>query len=138
MKGSKVGIVAVAILLVGTGVCFGIAQAGGTHTDRPVLSFEDQEALEQGSSSSPYVENRPVMAFEDSSGPNAETRPVLSFEDQELPQVAKSPSEDMQLESPIETGSLPKEELHGSELPFPVGFVAQSNADLDPFSRSGP
>jgi hypothetical protein len=100
MKTYTVGIVAVAILLVVTGVGFGIAQAGGNHTDRPVLSFEDQEALEYGSSSSPDAENRPV----------------LSFDDQELIQVAKSPtedfdpfsrSEDMHLESPIETGAIP-------------------------------
>jgi hypothetical protein len=55
MKTYKVGILAVAILVVVTGIGFGIAQAGGTHSDRPVLSFEDQEALEQGSSSSLYV-----------------------------------------------------------------------------------
>lgn len=51
MKTSRVAIVAVAILLAVTGIGFGIAQAGGTNTDRPILSFEDQEALEQGSSS---------------------------------------------------------------------------------------
>jgi hypothetical protein len=116
MKTYKVGIVAVAILLGVTGVGFGIAQAGGTHSERPVLSFADMESIEQGSSSSSYVETRPVLAFEDSSSPYADTRPVLSFEDQELPQVAKSPaadfdpfsrSEDMQLESPIETGAIP-------------------------------
>jgi hypothetical protein len=55
MKTSTVGIVSVAILMVVAGVGFGIAQAAGTHTDSPVLSFEDQEALGQGSSSSPYV-----------------------------------------------------------------------------------
>jgi hypothetical protein len=65
MKTSTVGIVALAILLVVTGVGFGIAQSGGTQVDRPELAFED--------SSSPY----------------AETRPVMSFADQELPQVAK-------------------------------------------------
>lgn len=53
MKTSRVAIVAVAILLAVTGIGFGIAQAGGTNTDRPILSFEDQEALEQGSSSNP-------------------------------------------------------------------------------------
>lgn len=95
MKTSSVGIVSVAILMVVAGVGFGIAQAAGTHTDRPVLSFEDQEALEQGSSSSSYVETRPVLAFEDSSSPYAETRPVLAFED------------DMQLRNPVETGTLP-------------------------------
>ena len=71
MKTSKVGIVAVAILLGVTGIGFGIAQAAGTHSEQPVLSFEDQEALVQGSSSSSYVES-PGMAFEDSSSPYAE------------------------------------------------------------------
>jgi hypothetical protein len=91
MKTYTVGIVAVAILLVVTGIGFGIAQAGGTHSERPVLSFVDVEALDQSRSSSSDVE----------------TRPVLSFEDQDLPQVAKLPAEDMQQESPIETGAIP-------------------------------
>ena len=98
MKASKVGIMAVAILLVVTGIGFGIAQAGGTHSEQPVLSFEDMEAT----------------------------------------QVAISPVEYTQMQNPIETGSLPYEELHGTEFPFPVGFVADSNEDLDPFSRGGP
>jgi len=98
MKAFKVGMVSVAILLVVTGVGFGIAQAGGNHTDRPVLSFEDQELLQVAKS------------------PAADFDPF-------------SRSEDMQLESPIETGSLPKEELRGTEFPFPVGFVAEGNAD---------
>ena len=55
MKTYKVGILAAAILMVVAGVGFGIAQAGGTDADRPVLTFEDQVALEQGSSSSPDV-----------------------------------------------------------------------------------
>jgi hypothetical protein len=127
MKTSKVGIVAVAVLLGVAGISFGIARAAGTHSEQPVLSFEDQEALEQGSSSSSYVESRPVLAFEDSSSPYAETRPVMSFEDQEATQVATSPAEDMQLASggqefvpegnwsgtdwqargPVETGAIP-------------------------------
>ena len=43
MKISKVGIVAAAILMVAG---FGIAQAGGSHSESPVLSFEDQEATQ--------------------------------------------------------------------------------------------
>ena len=43
MKTSTVGIVSAAILMVVAGVGFGIAQAEGTHSERPVLSFEDQE-----------------------------------------------------------------------------------------------
>jgi hypothetical protein len=43
MKTFTVGIIAVAMLLVGTGAGFGIAQLEGACTDRPVLSFEGQE-----------------------------------------------------------------------------------------------
>jgi len=92
MKTSKVGIVAVAILLVVTGIGFGIAQAGGTHTDRPVLSFENQVALDSQHSG--------VLEMSNESFPYREDRPVLAFDD---------------LERPIETGSLPKEELRGNE-----------------------
>ena len=56
MKSSNVWIVAVAILLVLTGAGIGIAQAGGNHSEQPVLSFEDMEAQEHGSSSSSYME----------------------------------------------------------------------------------
>jgi hypothetical protein len=48
MRTSKVGIVAVAILLGVTGISFGIAQAAGTHSEQPVLSFEDQEFVPEG------------------------------------------------------------------------------------------
>jgi hypothetical protein len=39
MKPSAVGIVSAAILMVVVGVGFGIAQAGGNHSEQPVLSF---------------------------------------------------------------------------------------------------
>jgi len=81
MKTSNVGIVAAAILLVVAGIGFGIAQAGGTHSEQPVLSFEETEALEQGISSS----------------------------SQEVPEWANSPAEDTQMQDPTETGSLPDE-----------------------------
>ena len=55
MKTSAVGVVSAAILMVVAGLGFGIAQAGGNHTDGPVLSFEDQVALEQSDTSSHYV-----------------------------------------------------------------------------------
>ena len=55
MKKSIIGYVLAAILMVVAVVGFGIAQAGGTHSDSPVLTFEDQEALEQSDSSSPNV-----------------------------------------------------------------------------------
>ena len=104
MKTSAVGVISAAILMVVVGVGFGIAQAGGTHSEQPVVSFEEMEALEQGSSSSPYyVENRPVLAFDESPGPYEESRPVLSFEDQEATQVATS----LQAREPVGTGAIP-------------------------------
>jgi len=86
MKTIEVAILAGAIALVLAGFGFGIAQAGN-HSERPVLSFQDLEA----GSSNPY----------------AESRPVLSFADEEAYRLAKSPSKDMQLQGPFETGSLP-------------------------------
>lgn len=115
MKTNAVGIVVVAILLVVTGIGFGIAQAGGTHTDRPVLSFEDQEAFEQGISSSPDAENRPV----------------LGFEDQELSKVAKSPGEGLQIESPIEAGGLPSESNADSAIIETEGNMYREGVDTD-------
>ena len=50
MKTSKVGIVAVAILLVVTGIGFGIAQAGGAHSEQPVLRIEDLEISQEATS----------------------------------------------------------------------------------------
>ena len=47
MRTSTVGLVLAAILMALASVGFGIAQAGGNHTDGPVLSFVDQEALGQ-------------------------------------------------------------------------------------------
>ena len=48
MKTSMVGLVLAAILIVVAGVGFGIAQAGGTHTDGPLLSSQDQEFVPEG------------------------------------------------------------------------------------------
>jgi len=87
MKASTVGIVSAAVLMVVAGVGIGIAQAAGTHTDMPVLSFEGQEVLEQGISSSPNAEI--TLA-----GGSHLERPVLSFEDQEV-------------REPVETGAIP-------------------------------
>lgn len=61
MKAYKVGVVAVAILLVSTGIGFGIAQAGGTHTDRPiavlhVLSFPEDQSPQMTKSSAEVIQ----------------------------------------------------------------------------------
>ena len=88
MKTSTVGLVLAAILMAVAGVGFGIAHAGGNHSDGPVLSFEDQESLGQSSSSSQYSENRPVLTFED----------------------------EVQLRNPIETGNLPAESNADSSM----------------------
>ncbi len=65
MKPFKVSITLAAILLIAAGVGFGIAQAGGTHHEDPVLNFEDQEALENAAAACHYEENQPVLSFED-------------------------------------------------------------------------
>ncbi len=115
MKISKVAIVAVAILPGLTGIGFGIAQAEGTHSEQPVLNFEDMQSLGQGSSSNSYAENRPVW----------------SFDDQEITQVAKSPSEDMQIENPIETGSLPTGSDADSSIVETEGNMYREGGDVD-------
>jgi hypothetical protein len=81
METSKVGIVAVAILMVATVIGFGIAQAERNHSERPVLSFEDMEALDQG----------------------------ISSISEEVPQWANLPEDETQMQNPTETGSLPAE-----------------------------
>jgi len=58
METTKVGMAAVAILLLVAGTGIGIAQAGGNHSERPVLSFDDMDTLERGSSPIHYTETR--------------------------------------------------------------------------------
>jgi len=102
MKTSTVRIFSAAILLVVAGVGFGIAQASGTHTDRPVLSFEDQVALEHGDSSSPYVESRPVLGFEDPADGIQ-----LATAGQEFVPEDNWSGTDWQARGPVETGAIP-------------------------------
>ena len=96
MKTFQVSVMAAAILLAAAGIGFGIAQAGGAHSEQPVLSFEDQEAFEGGASGCSYEESSPVLSFDDQENlardsefaASGENRPVLSFEDQETVHVA--------------------------------------------------
>ena len=62
MKRSTIGVVSAAILMVVAVVGFGIAQAGETNT---IGEFMEWQTPEQGSSSSPYLENRPDLSSED-------------------------------------------------------------------------
>jgi hypothetical protein len=89
MKTSKVGMVAVAILLAVTGIGFGIAQAGGTHSEQPVLSFEDQEI--------PQVATSPADDMQ------------LTSAGQEFVPEDNWSGTDWQTRGPVETGSLPAE-----------------------------
>lgn len=77
MKTSTIGIVSAAILMVVAGAGIGIAQAGDTNT---IGEFMEWQSPEQGSSSIPYLEDRPVLSTE----------------------------EEMQLRNPTEVGSLPE------------------------------
>jgi hypothetical protein len=65
MKTSKVGLVSAAFLMVVACVGFSITQASGNQMDRQVLSNEDEGVTGQGSPSSTYSEDRPVLGFED-------------------------------------------------------------------------
>ena len=86
MRTSAVGMMAVSILVLVTCLGFGIAKAGGIDWHVEVLD----------SSSGYQQEGKPITFFH------------LNFpENKKLPQEAKYTSENMQPESPIETGSLP-------------------------------
>lgn len=101
MKTSTVGLVLGAILMVVAGVCFGIAQAGGNHTDGPVLSFGDQEAFEQGDSSSTFVRVLPSaidLNYDADGNPSSGVADVA------------------QAREAVETGSLPAEGNSGSSI----------------------
>jgi hypothetical protein len=87
METSKVGVVTVAVLLVVTGVGFGIAQAAGTHSEQPVLSFEDQEATQVATSSANDIQ--------------------LASADQEFVPEDNWSGTDWQTRGPVETGAIP-------------------------------
>jgi hypothetical protein len=136
MKTSTIGIVSAAILIAVAGVGLGIAQAGGNPSGNPALTLQEQEALGQSSSSSPYVAdlvetgNLPeptqiaVSPADDSIAENPE--------DQEIPEAAISSQEsvpegngsgaDWQARKPVETGSLPDQsdvnDLDHSNVPL--------------------
>ncbi len=120
MKAHAAGISLIAILFIVTGVGVGIAQAGGSGSERQILCFvltSDQvEALEGTGASSPYVENRPV----------------LNSEDEQIMAEGGTPSGDtMDLHSPIETGVLPS----GDENPAVTelgGFRYRVGVDTGP------
>lgn len=116
MKTSAVGIFSIAILFVVTGIGAGIALAGGSHSERPVLSFADIQALEQSGPSNSYAENRPV----------------LSFENERIMQAGMSPSQDMQLGSPVETGRLPSGRDADSAITESGGIAYRVEVDTGP------
>ena len=76
MNAFKVGIVALAILLVVSGIGFGIAQAGGTLSERPFLSFEDQE--------SPQVANLPTEDMQPRNPTETGSLPVKNHSDSSI------------------------------------------------------
>jgi len=87
MKSSTVGIVAALFLIVVAGVGFGIAQAGGTHSEQPVLRFEDQGATQVAPSAADGIQ--------------------LASTDQELVPEDNYSGTDWQMREPVETGAIP-------------------------------
>jgi hypothetical protein len=101
MKPSKAGAVAAAILVSVAVMGFGMAHAEGTdpQMEEGLISSYDYQTptvLETSDIPCPYTENNPVLSFEDQEAlerggpPDAftENRPVLSFEDQETLEAA--------------------------------------------------
>jgi hypothetical protein len=125
MKSSRIGVVVAAILMLVAAVGFGIAQAGVTNT---IGEFMEWQTPGQGSSSSPSIEDRPVLSFEDqvaleqsdSSSPYARVLP--SGIDLDYDAGGNLSLYVEQERGPVETGSLP---------------AGKSNEDFDPFSRGG-
>ncbi len=91
MKTTKAALAAVAVAFVAAAFHPGIAQAAGNQTELALLGFTTPPAPEQGDSSGPYVESRPV----------------LNFHDEDAYRTARSPAEGMELQNPVETGRLP-------------------------------
>ena len=87
MKTSTIGIVSVAVLMVVAGVGFGIAQAAGTHSEQPVLSFEDQEAAQVATSAADDIQ--------------------LSSAGQDFVPEDNWSGSDWQTRGPVETGAIP-------------------------------
>ena len=87
MKTTTIGIVSAAILMVVAGVGFGIAQAAGTHSEQPVLSFEDQEATQAATSAADDIR--------------------LSSAGQEFVPEDNWSGTDWQARGPVETGAIP-------------------------------
>ena len=87
MKTSKIGIVTAAILMALAGVGFGIAQATGTHSEQPVLSFEDQEATQVATSAADDIQ--------------------LSSAGKEFVPEDNWSGTDWQARGPVETGAIP-------------------------------
>ena len=87
MKTSSVGIVSAAVLMVVAGVGFGIAQAAGTHSEQPVLNFEDQEGAQAATSAADDIQ--------------------LSSANQEFVPEDNWSGSDWQTRGPVETGAIP-------------------------------
>jgi hypothetical protein len=87
MKASTIGIVSVAILMVVAAVGFGIAKAGGTDSEQPLVSFEDQEI--------PQVAKSPADDMQ------------LTSAGQEFVPEDTGSGTDWQTRGPVETGAIP-------------------------------
>ena len=94
MKTSMVGVVSAAILMILASIGFGIAQAAGTHSEQPVLSFEGQETTQAATST-------------------ADDMRVASADQEFVPEDNFSGT-DWQARGPAETGAIPGVVFEGS------------------------
>jgi len=82
MKASTVVTVIAIFLMLIAGVDFGIAQAGGTHTDSSAYGLADQESLQVVNAPEEDMDEQPIF-------------------------IANAPEEDMEVQGPIGVGTLP-------------------------------
>lgn len=76
---------------------FGIAQAGGTHTDSPTYGFKDQESLQVVNAPEEDMDEPPIFI---ANAPEEDMDEPPTF-------VANAQGEDMGLQEPIGVGTLP-------------------------------
>jgi len=97
MKTSTVVTVMAIFLMLIAGVGFGIAQAGGTHTDSSAYGLADQDSLQVVNAPEEDMDEQPIF-IANAPEEDMDEPPTL---------VANAPGEGMELQEPIGVGTLP-------------------------------
>ena len=112
MKTSTVVTVMAIFLMLIAGVGFGIAQAGGTHTDSSAYGLADQDSLQVVNAPEEDMDEQPIF-IANAPEEDMDEPPIFIAnapeEDMDEPPtfVANALGEDMELQEPIGVGTLP-------------------------------